>query len=154
MEACQQILNVLKDPDNWVLTGDFDRRNITFRREAPLHLSDRFIERTVSIEVCKGANPRNQRSLARILNFEIVNVHLWIIIQPLTDERYQELLDSRQAVQELIDDIILTNQRSIAGIKYVTSRNWMPVTSIGQDEIPDSLHSVNELVCHYQTLRV
>lgn len=151
MEACKNILDVLDDVSNWDLAGEYEHRRIKFRREEPMDLSDRFIDKEISIEVCKGGNPRDQKSLARILNFEIVNIHVWMIIRPQSDERYQVLLDGRQLITEKIDTIILANQRSVSGIKYIASRKWDYPRAIDVREIPDSLHSVNELVCHYET---
>ena len=145
-EVTKTVLALLEN--NWTLTGDLNKTKIIFRRGEPDNLQTRFAERNISIEVVKSVRPIKKRVLKRSESFEMFNINLWLLVKPLSDKRINTLSDARQSMEDLIEDIILANQRSATNIKFIKPSNVIYPDNLKEE--PPVLRAVMTFIAHYE----
>jgi len=149
-DAVQEVTKTLKAilESEWNLTGSVAKTEITFRRGEPFDLTTRFVNNKINIEIDKMTRPITKRTLARSMSREIATVTAWFLMQPMTDERKDEVKDQCQQIEDEIERIIKLKQRALTDIKFAKVGNvrYLP----RYDEDPPTLRAIMNVLCQYE----
>jgi len=133
---------------NWNLTGSVAKTEITFRRGEPFDLTTRFVNNKINIEVDKMTRPITKRVLARAISREIATITVWFLMQPVTEDRKDEVKDQCQQIEDEIERIIKAQQRSMTDIRFAKAANVRYIPRY--DEDPPTLRAIINISCQYE----
>jgi len=145
-EITKTLVEVLQS--NWNLTGSVAKDNITFRRGEPFDLTTRFVNNKITIEIDKMTRPITKRTLARSMSREIATITMWFLMQPVTEDRKDEVKDQCQQIEDEIERIIKLKQRLLTDIKFAKVGNVRYIPRY--DEDPPTLRAIMNVSCQYE----